>query len=69
MVRRACQPACGLRLKCRGGGIVRRDVVDFERMAVSESRPSAIDVLLHEGAGSVSATAISVVTSQVALRR
>ena len=35
---------------CRGGGIVRRDVVDFERMAVSESRPSAIDVLLHEGA-------------------
>jgi hypothetical protein len=35
---------------CRGGGIVRRDVVDFERIAVSESRPSAIDVLLHEGA-------------------
>lgn len=35
---------------CRGGGIARRDVVDFERMAVSESSPSAIDVLLHEGA-------------------
>ena len=23
---------------------------DFERMAVSESKPSAIDILLHEGA-------------------